>query len=144
MRRLMVGGSLVAAVATIGSAAALASSASVPTITVHMKGSLEVMPTGAPKGTGTFKYQDVVSQGLLCYSMTYSHIDTTIASHIHKAKAGVAGNVVIPLSATSPISKSGCVKASKSLLTAIEKHPSQYYVNVHTKKYPGGAIRGQL
>jgi hypothetical protein len=144
MRRLMVGGSLVAAVATIGSAAALASSPSVPTITVHMKGSLEVMPTGAPHGTGTFKYQDVVSQGLLCYSVTWAHIDTTVAAHIHKAKAGHAGNVVIPLSATSPIAKSGCVKAATSLLAAIEHHPSEYYVNVHTHKYPGGAIRGQL
>jgi hypothetical protein len=33
---------------------------------------------------------------------------------------------------------------SKSLLAAIKKKPSAYYVNVHTKKYMGGAIRGQL
>ncbi len=142
MRRFMVAGSAAVAIAAVGAGVA-AGSASVPTITVHMKGSLEV-PKGAPNGTGTFNYQDKVSQGKLCYTLTYSNIDKTFASHIHKGKAGVAGNVVIPLSATSPIAKNGCVKASKTLLTAIQKHPSNYYVNVHTTKYPGGAIRGQL
>ncbi len=38
----------------------------------------------------------------------------------------------------------GCTKAAKSLIAAIESHPNSYYVNVHTAKYPGGAIRGQL
>jgi hypothetical protein len=36
------------------------------------------------------------------------------------------------------------VKASKSLISAIEKKPGAYYVNIHTAKYPAGAIRGQL
>ena len=36
------------------------------------------------------------------------------------------------------------MKAAKSLITAIAKSPSAYYVNIHTIKYPAGAIRGQL
>jgi hypothetical protein len=27
---------------------------------------------------------------------------------------------------------------------ALEANPKSYYVNVHTKRYPSGAIRGQL
>ncbi len=38
----------------------------------------------------------------------------------------------------------GCTKAAKSLIGAIESHPNNYYVNVHTAKYRAGAIRGQL
>jgi hypothetical protein len=32
----------------------------------------------------------------------------------------------------------------KTLVAAIESSPKAYYVNVHTAKYPAGAIRGQL
>jgi len=37
-----------------------------------------------------------------------------------------------------------CVIASAELAAAIVANPSDYYVNVHTPAYPGGAIRGQL
>jgi hypothetical protein len=121
----------------------VASGATATTYTVHLKGSLEI-PKGSPTGTGTFKYQINTKKGDLCYSLKWSGIGTPFASHIHKAKAGVEGNVVIPLSAAAPVAQSGCVKAKASLLEAILKTPSNYYVNVHTKKYPNGAIRGQL
>jgi hypothetical protein len=121
----------------------VASGATGTTYTVHMKGSLEI-PKGSPAGTGTFKYQIDTKKGELCYSLKWAGIGTPFASHIHKAKAGVEGNVVIPLSAAAPVKQSGCAKAKVTLLKAILKTPSAYYVNVHTKKYPNGAIRGQL
>jgi hypothetical protein len=37
-----------------------------------------------------------------------------------------------------------CVAAKADVLDAITQNPSGYYVSVHTKKYPKGAIRGQL
>lgn len=36
------------------------------------------------------------------------------------------------------------MKLKKSLLLAIQKKPSNYYVNAHNAKYPAGALRGQL
>jgi hypothetical protein len=36
------------------------------------------------------------------------------------------------------------IVSHSSLIDAIESSPNAYYVNVHTAKYPDGAIRGQL
>jgi hypothetical protein len=126
----------------VGSAVA-ASGGATKTTTVHMTGSQEV-PKGSPTGTGVFRFQLLPSKGLVCFSLAWSKIDTPTASHIHKAPKGKAGNVVIVLFGTPPVKQSGCRKAPKSLIVAIGKHPSAYYVNVHTMKYPNGAIRGQL
>jgi len=112
-------------------------------VTVHMKGSLEV-PKGSPTGTGTFKYQLIPSKKKVCYTLTWSRIGTALASHIHKGGKGTSGPVVIPLSLSTPVKHSGCVTAKRSLILAIQAHPGRYYVNVHTAKYPAGAVRGQL
>jgi hypothetical protein len=67
-----------------------------------------------------------------------------MAGHIHKGGKTVAGPVSVPLF-TKPTKKpSGCVTAKSSIIKAIRKNPSGYYVNVHTAKYPAGAARGQL
>jgi hypothetical protein len=133
---------MVGVLIAVGSALGAGGSA-VPTYTVHMTGSQEI-PKGSPKGKGTFRYQLVTSSGRLCYSLKWSGIGTPFAAHVHKAPRGTEGVVVIPLSTSAPVAHSGCVKVKKSLLLAIKKHPGNYYVNVHTKKYMGGAIRGQL
>ena len=122
---------------------AVAAGTTVPTYTVHMTGAQEI-PKGSPTGKGTFKYQLVTTSGLLCYSLKWSGIGTPFAAHVHKGAKGTAGPIVIPLSTSAPVAQSGCVRVTKSLLLAIKKKRSGYYVNVHTKKYMGGAIRGQL
>jgi hypothetical protein len=124
----------------VGSAVA-ASVAAVPTHTVQMTAGQE-KPKGPKNGKGTFRYQ-LKTTGL-CYSLTWSGIGTPFAAHVHEGVKGMEGSVVIPLSTKAPVKHSGCVGASKSLLAAIKKKPSNYYVNVHTQKYKGGAIRGQL
>jgi len=131
-------GIMVAAGSAVG-----ASGTTVKTVTVHMSGGQEI-PKGSPKGTGVFRYQLVTKTDLLCYSLTWTGIDAPFASHVHKGAKGTDGAVVIPLSTKAPVKHSGCVKVTKALLLAIGKKPSAYYVNVHTKKYKGGAIRGQL
>jgi hypothetical protein len=115
------------------------------TITVTLKGSNEAPTKGPAKGKGTAKLVLDSKKGQVCFTLSYSGIDTVTMSHIHSGKSGQAGPVVVPLFTTSATAKKkGCVNASASLVAKIIKKPSAYYVNIHTKKYPGGAIRAQL
>jgi hypothetical protein len=118
-------------------------SATTKTLTTTMLGSNEV-PKGAPHGSG--KAVITLNAGTRKVCWTFSNIkgiSKVTASHIHKAPKGRAGPIVV-LFFSGALKTKGCVKAAKSIITAIEKHPSGYYVNIHTVKYPGGAIRGQL
>jgi hypothetical protein len=119
----------------------VAASAPAPTHTVHLTATQE-KPKGPKNGKGTFRYQFRPTG--ICYSLTWSGIGTPFAAHIHNGLRGVEGPVVVPLSTKAPVKHSACVGVKKSLLAAIKKKPSNYYVNVHTQKYMGGAIRGQL
>jgi len=118
-------------------------SAGTKTLTTTMLGSNEV-PKGAPRGSG--KAVITLNAGTRKVCWTFSNlkgISKVSASHIHKAPKGRSGNVVVPFFAGALKTK-GCVKAAKSIITAIERRPSGYYVNIHTMRYPAGAIRGQL
>lgn len=129
----------VAVVALVAASVAVAAS---KVITVGMNGKSE-SPKGDPNGKGTAKVTLNSSTGKVCFKLTWSGIGTPTASHIHKAVKGKAGPVVIPFFGGAP-KHTGCVTASKSLVAAIIKKPSAYYVNVHNAKYPNGALRGQL
>jgi hypothetical protein len=36
------------------------------------------------------------------------------------------------------------MKTAKATIEKIETRPNAFYVNIHTAKYPAGALRGQL
>ncbi|HEX4719336.1 MAG TPA: CHRD domain-containing protein [Thermoleophilaceae bacterium] len=112
------------------------------TFTVTMTGKAET-PKGDPDGKGTAKLKIEASKGEVCYTLSWHKIGKPLAAHIHKGNKGKAGPIVVPLFAGTA-KHSGCVKASKSLLGKIVKNPKSYYVNIHTQRFPGGALRGQL
>jgi hypothetical protein len=56
----------------------------------------------------------------------------------------VAGPVVVTLKEPTDGSSEGCKAISKQLSKNLREPPSHYYVNVHNKPYPDGALRGQL
>jgi hypothetical protein len=112
------------------------------TFTVGMNGKQE-SPKGDPNGHGTAKITLERSKGKVCFRLSWHAISKPVASHIHLGKRGTAGPVLVPLFAGTA-KHTGCVKAAKSLISKIARHPANYYVNVHTRQFPGGAIRGQL
>jgi hypothetical protein len=115
-------------------------------LTTILTGAAEVPGPGDPDGTGTAALRLRKGQGEICFMLVVSNITLPAsAAHIHKAPAGVAGPVEVPLTAPDADGAvEGCVSAPRALVKDILKHSSEYYVNVHTSDYPAGAVRGQL
>ena len=115
-------------------------------ITASMTGTQEV-PPGDPDATGQASFTFNPGQGEICYDIQVQNITLPArAAHIHVAPVGVAGPIVVPLTAPDASGhSSGCVTGvDRELVKAILMHPENYYVNVHTSDYPSGAVRGQL
>jgi len=111
--------------------------------TTMLTGPAEVPPAPAA-GHGTASITVDTAKGQLCYELSATGTDTPTMAHVHKGAVGVAGLVVVALDAPASGSSKGCATAPADALAAILAAPSDYYVNVHTAKYPKGAMRGQL
>jgi hypothetical protein len=135
--RLVVLAVLAAAIVPV---VAFAASSSSSKFAASMVGSAEV-PKGAPRGHATAAV--TITGTKVCWRFTnVTGIDKTTAAHIHKGKAGTAGPVVVPFGAA--YKASGCIASTSAVVKGILANPAGYYVNIHTVKYPGGAVRGQL
>ena len=130
-----------AVVAALVPALALARSSGTTKFVVALVGGKYEVPKGAPAGKGTATI--TISGTKVCWAYTsLTGISKETASHIHKGAAGVAGPVVVPLGGA--FKAKGCTTTTAALAKAIVAHPGAYYVNIHTVKYPAGAIRSQL
>jgi hypothetical protein len=125
--------------ASLGTSGAAVAATSLSTA---LTGKSEVPKAGNGRGTARLTLDD--RTGRVCFRMRLQNVGQTLMGHIHKGAPGVAGPIVLPLYSKPTMQPKGCVKARTSLVKAIERNPSQYYVNVHTRKYPDGAARGQL
>ena len=145
MRIIMVVLAVVAAGSVLTfSAASAARKPVTKTFHVALTGEAE-SPAGDPVATGTATVKITAAKGKVCYQLSAKNLPRAVAAHIHRGKAGVAGNVVVPLNTPNAAGNSkGCAKASKALLRGMVKSPSAFYVNIHTGEFPNGAIRGQL
>lgn len=113
-----------------------------PELSAKLTGTSEV-PAGAMSGHAIVNLTLDATKGTVCWTFEgLSGIGKATAAHIHKAPAGKAGAVVVPFGAA--YKAKGCQTAKRAVIDAIESTPNGYYVNVHTAKYPNGAIRGQL
>lgn len=115
-------------------------------LVARMTGANEVPPNDSPGlGSGEFVRG---SPDTLDYTYRYQGLTSgVVGAHIHIGPAGMNGPIVIPLTII-PGSTEGEVSdeatADPALLDAICATPEEYYVNVHTEKFPGGEIRDQL
>src|SRR5919197_1037542 len=148
MKRLVALAFVVAAAAAFGLVTASAHTqraAALRVFRVALAGENET-PAGDPVATGSATIRARAGQAKICYSLVARDLSgRAVAAHIHRGAAGTAGPVVIPLKTPNASGKaSGCAKTSKSLVRAILPRPSRFYVNVHTRRFTGGAVRAQL
>jgi len=104
---------------------------------------------GDPDGHGSAMIK--VYKTKVCYSLAVTGIKPATEAHIHKGAKGQTGPVVVPTASSGQTSfdppkptSNGCSAVPSSLSKDLRQNPSNYYVNVHNKPYPEGAIRGQL
>lgn len=129
-----------------------------PPLSAILLGGNQVSATGAanvgdPDGVGSAtikitKMSQSTSQSTaqLCFGITVAGVDKPILTHIHEGAAGTNGPVVVDLKppASGFSASSGCVNVPIALAVDINNDPLNYYVNLHTEKFPDGAVRGQL
>jgi hypothetical protein len=140
MRKVLIAAGVLAASLAATLAAGAATNAGTTKLVASLRGSNE----GAPASNrGRTEIRLTPSSGRVCWATTITKIDgKPNASHIHKGRRGISGNVLVPLGAG--FKRQGCTTAAKATVRAILMNPGRYYVNVHNAKHPAGAMRGQL
>ncbi len=101
-------------------------------------------PRGAPSGSGAAVIA-FHGSSVVCWRFAHLHGFTNATfAHIHLGAARKSGKVIVPLSTGPRLRHQGCVPVTSALAKSIQKRPRDYYVNIHSTQYPGGAVRGQL
>lgn len=143
VRRALLGLSLAASVC--GGSPVLADDLHLHAVLV---GGNETPNPGSTKGYGTAAVQFRGADNTeVCVGIIVTGLDKVLAAHIHKGFGPVAGDIVVVLpepKAGNPGGSTGCIKIDEKLASDILADPYGFYINVHTKKFPTGAIRGQL
>ena len=128
-----------------------ATAGGIVTLDASLTGVAEVPGPGDANGTGDATIELDPITDSVCFDVTWRGIDRPVAAHIHRGSPAVAGPVRVELFASSvPLPATikgvqGCVRGVDSdLVDRIAANPDRFYVNVHTRAYPDGAIRGQL
>ena len=112
-------------------------------LAAHLTGAQEVPGPGDPNGTGHVLIRLRPGVGKVCARAAWDRIGRPNAAHIHRGRVGVDGNVVVDLTG-SVTGGRHCVSAPRRIIHRIAVHPRTYYFNIHTGRYPAGAVRGQL
>ncbi len=94
--------------------------------------------------TANFDGEIDLTQDQLCYFFEMDGLRGADGVHIHHAKEGESGPVVVTLSMPDSAADEVCVKLDNSLLREMADHPADFYVDVHSADKPDGALRGQF
>jgi len=105
--------------------------------------SSQCVPVTTSEATGTLWAVLDQATSTLTYHVTYANLDSAFtAAHFHLGAPGVNGGVVEPISFTGNTAQGYWQGIPDSLIADLLS--DDIYVNIHSKKYPAGEIRGQM
>ncbi|MGP4003860.1 CHRD domain-containing protein [Streptomyces sp. 8N706] len=121
-------------------------------LTATLSGADEVPVAGGPavndpdgKATALVR----VKGDRVTFALRWKGIGAPTLGHIHQGRAGANGDVKVTLFGSAMPdtvhSAAGQVSVTDAeLAQRIRTDPAGFYVNLHSKEFPGGAVRGQL
>jgi hypothetical protein len=100
--------------------------------------------TGTRGGSAAAAITITAPRDQLCWTITgLAGVPAPLFAHIHRGTSGSNGPVVVPLG--TRYQPAGCARGiAPALLAAIEARPAGYYLAIHTRAQPLGAVRAQL
>ena len=111
-----------------------------------LTGASVVPGPGDSDGTGAASIELNAEKGELCLTLTLSAVAPPTSLHLHQGPQGQSGPVVLelppPIEVGPPASV--CVPVSSDLSRKLREEPAGYYLEVHTREFADGALRGQL
>lgn len=121
-------------------------------LAAQLNGRNEVQVAGKPavgdkdgSATGIVRVQG----NRVTFAFSWKNITAPTLGHIHQGAAGTNGDVKVPLFTTAmpdtADSAAGAVTVSDpTIADQLRSNPAGFYLNLHSKEFPGGAVRGQL
>lgn len=132
-----------AAVVLVSGCSMLPSQSNLLAFTTQLRGANEV-PAVASSGSG--KVDAVLNKdtNLLRWQLSYEGLSgPATAGHFH-GPALVGANAGVALPFTGPITSPMSGQATLTPAQAADLMAGKWYANIHTAKFPGGEIRGQM
>jgi len=97
-----------------------------------------------PDASGSARLE-LTGSSIRFHIRTSANLGKVVATHLHQGPAGVNGPMAVELNpGFSGETLDGSIPIESELSSRVLANPSQYYVKLHSLKFPGGAIRGQL
>ena len=111
------------------------------TVSATLSGADELPPL-TTSGSGSVRITLDPKAGKACWTFAVKGVNGALTANVLRAPRGKVGPSVIRLGTL--YSPEGCTRASTTAIRAVGGNPGGYYVNIQSRKFLNGAIRGQL
>ena len=114
-----------------------------PSYCAELRGAGPASDALDPAATGSARLE--LGGASIRFHIRTANLGKVVATHLHQGGVAVNGPMAIELNPgfTGEV-LDGSIPVDSDLSARILANPSQFYVKLHSLKFPGGAIRGQL
>ena len=114
-----------------------------PAYCADLKGAGSQSDALDPAATGSARLE--LGGASIRFHIRAANLGKCVATHLHQGGVGVNGPMAIELNpGFTGEALDGSIPVDSDLSARILANPSHFYVKLHSLKFPGGAIRGQL